>query len=111
MSSLSKTVMKNQQKLAYAKFSKAWRAEQRYQNSIIAKDGKLPDDVKRLRRKPTFRMWLEITRTYQAQQTAQPIEVQEFVEETSLDWDEEEPKAPGDAPSEGQTEVQGQHQR
>lgn len=105
---LGRSLQRKQQKLAYDKFGKAWRAEQRYQNALIAKDGKLPDDMKRLRRKPTFSMWLEITKTWKAQQTAQPIEVQEFVDETSLDWDEEgESKTPGDPPSDGQTEVQG----
>jgi hypothetical protein len=51
-------------------------------------------------------MWVDITKTYKAQQTAEPIEVQEFVDETSLEWDEEEALPPGDPPSDKEAEVQ-----
>lgn len=105
---LGRSLARNQQKIAYNRFSKAWRAEQRYQDMLLAKDGKLPEGMTRLRRKPTFKMWLNITKTYKAQQTAEPIEVQEFVDDTSLAWDEEEASPPGDTPSDEQAEVQSQ---
>lgn len=109
--SSSSRIKRNQQKLAYDKFGKSWRAEQRYQNSILASGEKLPEGTPRLKRKPTFSMWLNITKTVQAQKTAEPIEVQQFVEETNLDWDEEEgtTKSSGDPKSEQQpSEVQDQ---
>jgi len=101
-----RSIQRNRQKLAYEKFKKLWRAEKKYQEGIIAKQGKLPEGVTPLKRRPTFAMWLEITKTYRAQQTAEPIEVQEFVDETSLEWDEEEALPPGDPPSDKEAEVQ-----
>jgi hypothetical protein len=102
-----RSLTRNQQKAAYEKFKKLWRAEKKYQAMLIAKDGQLPKGVTPLKRRPTFSMWLNITKTYKAQQTAEPIEVQEFVDETSLDWDEEEATPPGDQLSDQQAEVQG----
>jgi hypothetical protein len=101
-----RSLTRNQQKLAYEKFKKLWRAEKKYQAATVAKNGKLPEGVTLLKRRPTFSMWLEACKSYKAQQTAEPIEVQEFISETDLDWNEEEALPPGDPPSDKGAEVQ-----
>jgi hypothetical protein len=102
-------VRRNGQKIRYAKFGKAWRAEQRYQKGVLVAGGTLPEGTPVLGRKPTFKQWLEATEKHRLrQETMKPIEVQEFVGADVLDWEDDVITTPEGQPVEGQTEVQGQ---
>jgi hypothetical protein len=93
-------------KRRYALFGRAWRAEQRYQESLLAEGKSLPDGTPKLRRKPTFSQWLEITRKARAQKPM-PIEIPAGQQPViDLEWEEEETGAgPGGVAIDAEAEV------
>jgi hypothetical protein len=85
-------VSRNRAKLAYEQFGKSWRAERRYQDTVLAKGLQLPEGQKPLGKKPTFRQWMKATeefkqRELEARRTA--TEKGELTKEIDLEWKEE----------------------
>lgn len=112
MSKLGRKLARKKAKKEYQKFGKAWRAEQRYQNGVLADGKELPEGSPRLKRKPTFGMWSAIVEAQRKGQTEkQRIEVQEFVQDVKdLDWDEQGATAPGANTVDEETTVQGERE-
>jgi len=86
-----RTVLKQQ----YQRFLEAWANEKRYQQYILEEQGKLPEGVYPLGRKPTFGMWMnairnkKITPTSHEPGPSQAAQEEKSVQVQESSWEDE----------------------
>lgn len=94
MGKLQRQLERAQMKLAYRDLSRTWDVQKTAQAKVIAEQGKLPDGVRRLGRKPTLAMFTKLaTRTPTAELKQVPAPAESATasaqnEEIDTEWKE-----------------------